>query len=321
VLLLGCGIWLLGKLPIRQWLRLTPAGVVLSLCLSWILFYNHAVTGSPFKLPYAVHEQQYAVASPFLFFESPRPVPHYFHNAIKVVWADYDLGLYRTQRANLPAYYMESAHGILKIFAGEGLLLILLPLGVFAALRRRRFRPALLFALFAIAGLAIVKAILPHYAAPVTGLFFLFYALSLRQLDRWAVGLPVSSMLLVATLAAYAAQVSMVLAAPRMANYSGQAQMEAAERQKIARRLHLFGGAHLVMVQYETQKSPLYDYVYNGANIDASPIVWARHMSVDENKELLRYFGPRRIWLLRVPEAGPPELRPYSAELLAKDRR
>ena len=87
VLLLGCGIWLLAKMPIRNWPRLVPAGALVALCLGWILFYNYSITGSPFKLPYAVHEQQYAVASPFLFFENPRPVPHYFHNAIKGVWA------------------------------------------------------------------------------------------------------------------------------------------------------------------------------------------------------------------------------------------
>ncbi len=321
VLLLACGSWLLWKLPILRWIRLAPAAAVVCLCVSWILFYNNAVSGSPFKLPYAVHEQQYAVASPFLFFEAPRPVPHYFHNAIKVVWADYDLGLYRTQRANLLTYYWESAQGILKIFAGEGLLLILLPLGVFAAFRRQRFRPPLLFALVAIAGLAIVKAILPHYAAPVTGLFFLFYALSLRQLDRWAVGLPISSMLMVATFAAYLAQVGMVLAGPRMANYSSQAQMEAADRQKIVEKLQGLGGNHLVMVRYETQKSPLYDYVYNGANIDGSPIVWARYMNPTENGELLRYYKDRRIWFLQVPITGTPDLRPYSTEQFAEARR
>ena len=322
VLVLGCGIWLLVKMPIRNWVQLVPTGALICLCFGWILFYNNSVTGSPFKLPYMQHDQQYVVlSSPFLFFANAKPIPHYFHDAIKDCWVNYDTTLYRVERANLVSYYAESMRVILKIFVGEGLVLLLLPLGMFAAWRRRRHRSALFLVLIALAGLALVKGLLPHYAAPITGLFFFFYALSLRQLDRWAVSLPVSSMLMVATLAAYLAQVGLVLAGPPNANQTSPAQIESFERQKIASKLQGFGGNHLVMVRYETAKTPIYDYVYNGANIDAASIIWARDMNPTENNELLGYYQSRRIWLLRVPLSGPPDLRPYATEHLAEIHR
>ncbi len=48
------------------------------------------------------------------------------------------------------------------------------------------------------------------------------------------------------------------------------------------------------------------EWVYNGADIDASRVVWARDLGA-ENKKLLRYYPDRTAWLLE-PDSRPPRL-------------
>lgn len=42
------------------------------------------------------------------------------------------------------------------------------------------------------------------------------------------------------------------------------------------------------------------EYVYNAADIDSSPIVWARDMGPAKNSEIVEYFRQRQIWRLDV---------------------
>jgi hypothetical protein len=68
---------------------------------------------------------------------------------------------------------------------------------------------------------------------------------------------------------------------------------------------------HLVLVRY----GPLHDvgdeWVYNGADIDASKVVWARELDSGSNVKLLDYFSDRQAWLVE-PDLPSPRLVPYS---------
>lgn len=55
---------------------IVPAGIVLLLGASATTTYNRAITGSPWKAPYMIHEQQYQESPPFIFM-SPRPEVKY----------------------------------------------------------------------------------------------------------------------------------------------------------------------------------------------------------------------------------------------------
>jgi hypothetical protein len=79
-------------------------------------------------------------------------------------------------------------------------------------------------------------------------------------------------------------------------------------------------GAHLIVVRYGADHRPHDEFVYNGADIDGSKVVWAREMSRDQNRELLRYFKQRRIWLLEA-DAPTPRLSPYPVGGLAQNGR
>ena len=70
-------------------------------------------------------------------------------------------------------------------------------------------------------------------------------------------------------------------------------------------------GKNLVIVRYGAQHSPENEWVYNTADIDAAPFVWAREMT--DNSKLLDYFHDRRVWLLEA-DAATPRLVPYAVQ-------
>jgi hypothetical protein len=70
-------------------------------------------------------------------------------------------------------------------------------------------------------------------------------------------------------------------------------------------------GRQLVFVRYAPEHDPQNEWVYNRADIDASPVVWARQMSPEQDRPFIEYFRYRRLWLLE-PDQNPPRLSPYA---------
>jgi hypothetical protein len=83
----------------------------------------------------------------------------------------------------------------------------------------------------------------------------------------------------------------------------------------MVKELSSSGQQHLVVVTYGANHDPNAEWVYNAADIDASPVVWARSMGDDTDQQLLKYFGERRIWRLHVSDdKGPFRLEPFDRE-------
>ena len=82
------------------------------------------------------------------------------------------------------------------------------------------------------------------------------------------------------------------------------------ERMALEAQLRSLPGPQLVLVRYGPNHDPLLDWVYNGADIDGQKVVWARDMGAEKNRELIRYYSDRRVWLLEADEV-PPKLTPY----------
>ena len=70
----------------------------------------------------------------------------------------------------------------------------------------------------------------------------------------------------------------------------------------------------LVIVRYVPPDQVQKEWVFNRANIDDAPIVWARDMGEEANRELLRYFPDRKVWLL-ISTKRSPILVPYGDEI------
>lgn len=139
----------------------------------------------------------------------------------------------------------------------------------------------------------------PHYTAPAAGLFFLLAAAGMRELQPWRPGgRPLGAWMNAAVLAGALAAVLSTFAP-----HSGVAARlphSVERRDRLAGRLSAGGGLHLVIVRYGADHDMHDEWVYNAADIDRAPVVWARDMGGEKNRELLRYFGDRTPWLLIV---------------------
>jgi hypothetical protein len=89
------------------------------------------------------------------------------------------------------------------------------------------------------------------------------------------------------------------------------ASADGLDRAQVQQRLSALPGRHLAIVRYAPQHHPLsVEWVYNAADIDNSPVVWAREMGPAEDRELIRYFNDRKVWLVE-PDCEPPKVQPY----------
>jgi hypothetical protein len=71
-------------------------------------------------------------------------------------------------------------------------------------------------------------------------------------------------------------------------------------------------GKHLVMVRYNEDEHNVHDeWVYNGADIDGSKILWARELDPEQNAKLFAYFKDRKVWLV-TPDEDNAYLEPYT---------
>ncbi|MDQ6704374.1 MAG: hypothetical protein M3Z85_00260, partial [Acidobacteriota bacterium] len=73
-------------------------------------------------------------------------------------------------------------------------------------------------------------------------------------------------------------------------------------RSQVLDRLRQQRGKHLVLVRYGPEHSFHEGEIYNAADIDASPVVWARELDGASNRALLRYYAGRNAWLLEPDE-------------------
>jgi hypothetical protein len=61
------------------------------------------------------------------------------------------------------------------------------------------------------------------------------------------------------------------------------------------------------LVRYGENHDCYAEWVYNEADIDGAPVVWAREMDPTNDARIIRYFADRKIWLLEA-DAAPPRL-------------
>ena len=298
------------------------AGVVLMCGYFW------HVTGSPFVMPYDLHQQQYSTTQPFLW-QSMLPEPHYRH----VVLRDY----YKPQAA----YYWQahSLGGWLKQTELKAISLLmfyiwpsgLIILWTMTTLWRadRIFRFLIVIAAFVFAGLTLeIWPMMLHYAAPLTSVFLLITVLCLRhvrsfewrgkpigQIVSWSLPLLCLCML---GLRVSAAALHSVVPDEGMVPWFTVRQGNIA-RAQIEHRFEQKPGKHLVIVRYSADHDLSNEWVYNSANLTSAPVLWAREMSPEQDASLIHFFNDRDAWLLE-PDSKPIRLVPYTSQALFSAR-
>jgi hypothetical protein len=292
--------------------------VVLIAGAAWMGDYDYRAFGNPLTLPYTLNRATYAVA-PYWIWQSPRPEPAYRHPVMRDFYVKQELPVV-TNFHTVAGFVVQNIFkpiNLLRFYAGVALLAPLLMLR--RTLGDRRIRFLVVGGLVLMAGMFIELVALPHYVAPFTVAFYVIGLQCMRHLRVWApagrpVGLGIVRALIVtciamAALRAWAQPLHLQLAnwppSAWTANWYGPGEL-GEPRVRVLAGLEQQPGKQLVIVRYSKNHNPVWEWVYNAADIENSKVIWAREMDAENNLELIRYYHDRKVWLVQ------PDLNPIS---------
>ncbi|MBK5291349.1 MAG: hypothetical protein JJE04_06720 [Acidobacteriia bacterium] len=281
------------------------AGLVVALALGWLGCYNRAVTGSAWTLPYLVHMGQYQTFP--LFWPVPAPPPKLFsHPALANYHDSYERYPYdRIRSWNGPTKVIIPAiRTLLHLWGIVPAFLVLLPALLFIP------DPGLRTLLVWASGIAITEVLqvmlIQHYMAPLIVLAILIQWKGLSAMgDLHTSGRPFGGWL--ATLAVLVSFGFLLKESTPIPQPTATRARYAALRKQIVNEFQRSDGRHVLLVRYGANHDPDCEWVYNGADIANSKIIWARDRG-PENHKLREHFPDRRFWLLE-PDAEPYRLR------------
>ena len=303
------GFWLLKEPRVAVRERLTrvalpmaAAVVVLGAATMW---YQWRVTGNPLLSPYLHHQRIYGTPQN-MFFQPPAPETPAVHDYQDL--ADVYQWQLKAHQKGLSWSVEGERLGVFWQFFLQPLLtlpLLLLPL----VLRNGRMRLLSLCGLALLVGNTMYPFFYPHYAAPMCGLILLLPVYGMRYLRvlRWR-SKPVGRVILAGLLLAIAASAVSTVAGAMMAPKFISAT--ATPRGQVLQLLKERGGKHLVLVRYGPHHKFDWAVVYNDADIDRSPVVWARSLDRGSNQALAKYYADREAWLFN-PDQGVNSLVPF----------
>jgi hypothetical protein len=146
----------------------------------------------------------------------------------------------------------------------------------------------------------------PHYAAPVAGLVAAIDLMAMRWM--WRVGPPIGRLLVRTSVAVFFLWSAFWWIGFYHWKQSPDSWM--ARRQWVANDyLGQRPGKHLVLVRYGDHNVHE-EWVYNGADLAAQKVIWARDLGNDRNQDLLEAFKDRQVWVVE-PEGKSKEPMPY----------
>ncbi|MFN7935133.1 MAG: hypothetical protein U0R19_17515 [Bryobacteraceae bacterium] len=300
--------------PLKLWLRVLPKAAALSMAgLAFMAYYNWRGTGHPLRPPYLENRDQYAVHGTFYGSSSAldRPFNHEVMRRFYTVHEEY------TQRRRDFGRWPDKPFRFWIFFVGPGLTLAFAGVYVAGHTRAGRFALLALGTLFAV-HLPVVWDLFPHYAAPVVGSFYLLLGASLQSLHvlgrhrrvqgRSVAQAIVLTCLLMAVVRGFAPAMKLPVFGEFTQAWYNYGRTCNFFRARIEDRFTAMGGKHLILVQYDPQHRPEMEWVYNRAEIDAAPVVWARHVSQpDRLARLLAYYRDRHVWIL-YPDRNPNQI-------------
>src|SRR5215475_3545066 len=287
----------------RVWV---PVVVTAVLGASWLAYYDYRVTGHPLRLPYREYYEQYEIVPPFSIVPistTPRTFRHFDGESRSR--ETYEQSRSWQLFVDRPLDWLT----LLQYYYGN--LIWLLPLAAFAPLLWHSKRTRLPAVLIGIEGAASLIEVwwYPHYAAPFLAVLLILAAQSLRYLRQWKyqgreVGrllvnaMPVAVVLLMVT--SEAAAIARHQTRDQIESKNAQiARKESIERELLKKQ----PGQHVIFVSYAGLPSPHDEWVYNPANIDAAPVIWALDLGETENEKLRRYYAGRSFWRFKPAES------------------
>jgi predicted small integral membrane protein len=153
-----------------------------------------------------------------------------------------------------------------------------------------------------------------HYLAPITALVYCLVVQSMRHLRLWRPGGDPAGIFLVRAIFLFCGAMGLVQIAWSIATPTGDLP-----RTGVLHALATTPGRHLVIVGYGPRHDSEKEWVFNAADIDASPVVWARDMGPAGNQDLICYFRDRQIWTVNA-DGQHPQLTLYDGKARAVSR-
>jgi hypothetical protein len=314
VFLLLCVPLFLGRRFPRR--AMLAAALVCLPAVGITLLQNRSVTGRWTELPYTLSQYQYGVPSALTF--QANPVPHLPLTPEQQL--DYRMqSNFHPGRDTFASYFERLFYRIryYRFYFYPPLYLALIAFLV----RIRRYRDAcvpaacLLFAL----GTNFFPAFQFHYLAAVVCLFVLMSVRGLQAMTGLRFGREAARVLIFFCGAQFVFWYTphllegsgFPIEQVRFDVWSSINHRNPERRIDVNRRLAALQGKLLVFVRYWPQHPFQEEWVYNGADINAQRVVWARDRGDDENALLLKYYGDR-VPLLLEPDARPPRLTPWA---------
>ena len=287
------------QLLAKAFVPATALGVVFG---AWLLHYTRSVTGSPWTLPYQVYERTYSHV-PILLWQELGEEPLWNHPEMRAFYEREMFHEYRLSRELFVKIKFREASFFYAVFFLGGLPLLAILGSPHLWRNRSTYWVAAAVAAGTVAAL-VQRQAWPRKMAPLTALILLIVIRHLETLDR-------SRPWLARALAGLAAPVTLAAALTSFAPifHSPPSRMQN-ERSRIVRELTRADGRDLVIVRYSADHNPHEEWVYNQADIDHAPIVWAREIHPQRTQGLREHFADRTIWLLE-PDSERIELKPY----------
>jgi len=295
--------WILGRTKHgRTWpqpaLRvMLPVIVILLATFLFMGYYNWRVTGSPFVPPYVAAAHTYERFANFIW-QKPAPMIHYNNPEMEEFYNDWGRSNYTRTWDTLEDVSVDKLFRCQVVFTWPALLLAL-P-GLLFVYRDKRIRFLLVVLLFVLLAYFATTWPNPHYIAPVTCILFGVIVQAMRHLRRMRLWKrPIGAALSRAIVVLLIFDISQ-FAATGYGDPIGWGGGGLQRRVEIAHQLDAAPGKHLVIVNYSETHSVHDEWVYNGADIDGSKVVWARDLGPEQNANLMAYFKDRTVWVVEV---------------------
>jgi hypothetical protein len=330
---IGVALYFLPLLRGRtEWTRLVRpsacAALLVTAAIGITLAQNRRVTGAWFTFPYAVSQYQYGVPAP-LTFQAPL-TPH--RALTPQQQTEYEIQhLFPGTGPETPAKYLTRLEYRVHFFRFFFLPPLYLALAAFLmTIRQYRYLWVLLTLILFTLGLNLFPAFQFHYFAGVTCLFVLMSVAGLKrigeiQVKGLRVGADAAHWLMLLCGLHFAFWYSMHLFDDRNFSIASREyetwdsiNHENPERRiAVNQQLAALPGKLLVFVRYYPNHVSQDEWVWNGADIDAGRMVWARDLGPEENEKLRHYYPDRTAWLVEPDFRPMPRLAPYQVEIPA----
>ena len=284
-----------------------PAATVMVLCFAWMGHYNQRVTGDWLKFPYREHSDQYTQVPLFLWQADATSSKPYSNPLLQEFYCGFETTDWNRAQHWRGAIELTTHRLMAPVLYFLGWLLF--PLFIFGCLAGKAWPRFAAFTFLGLWGIGLQTCwFLPHYLAPAICLVPYLFITGMRRVWHWRiagreVGREVGRTYVMLTLLAYA-----LLTCAALVPYRNREDWNH-RRAQVVSQLLAAGGEHVVIVRYAADHNAHCEWVANQADIDQTPIIWAREKEPEKLRQLLQYYRNRNFWVLEADKT-PAKLEP-----------